>query len=979
MSDKNKEDIEDEYRTLCAELNMDNETQEEAWRAYTHTRQIYTLEGNQLHWLACALYDACRRSSVPTVGAQSTVEGNGVSLTRLLRNCSLSLIQFFDKARKWADMNNLKNNFVDKIEKLKRNFAVSHVIFKKYHPIFVHLFKDPSLNPPRLKTSRKQKRPPCLPSEVFDFGWTLFIRVKCEFPGISDDLVNSYHLLLSCVDYIHANAAIDKRSDLLMEDPVGVEGVPCILDRLCADHDGIPNEVKSIREHYLKPYIKKLFDEKFLKGDEENMCGILNKEVFEINFKNLRKEYEVYVLNIGEYDERVFLGEEATTEIGTPTKVNVGTPKDSELAEKIGVARRNLEMEFSGESLIPSTPLSGRHYIKSKEQQLVTPISTATYLVSRLNKMVAGRKSGGGPELATIFAKCNENTKENLKEKIKVLGSKFTDRYTAPTDNHPGSHASFAAMRLRMGEVLFYRILEKILVAEQKTSKSISMVLEQDAFIQVLFTACLEIVIFSYNSQRTFPWILDTFGLEAYQFYKVIEIIIRNEDSLARDVVKHLQRIEEQILESRAWVHSSPVWDAIRASEFGVPSCEDVSLPAMDTAAIAGQSPLSHHKSFAIRSPMTGDRFKSPVVTALARRQLFSAGMDPSGVSVLSVVPPAATAITFSPMKSGSGILSPMRPGGVMASPMKGGVAASRGGGRSKRTGSLSLFLRKVYNLAHLRLETLCNSMQLMDSEVRRKIWTCLEYTLMNHSTLMRDRHLDQLVMCSLYIVCKVSGRENEKNFTDIMRHYRSQPQAASHVYRSVLLKPVAPGDMAAAADKSHAATGAPPTPTRMANTSTVGTDGVERGDLIKFYNTVYMEKMQEFALKFRRQASLPPLSPLPVLRANPASPCRKVSESHSLYIRALKPNSTNKQFTSPMKPLSYSFSSSPAKDLDAINAMVRAEGGRKVGKRLLVDDGDDGEDEGEHKLLITDPTQPRGGANRMVEFLIGERSEAIS
>ena len=58
---------------------------------------------------------------------------------------------------------------------------------------------------------------------------------------------------------------------------------------------------------------------------------------------------------------------------------------------------------------------------------------------------------------------------------------------------------------------------------------------------------------------------------------------------------------------------------------------------------------------------------------------------------------------------------------------------------------------------------------------------------------------------------------------------------------------------------------------------------------------------------------------------------------------------------------------------------MVRAEGGRKVGKRLLVDDGDDGEDEGEHKLLITDPTQPRGGANRMVEFLIGERSEAIS
>ena len=57
------------------------------------------------------------------------------------------------------------------------------------------------------------------------------------------------------------------------------------------------------------------------------------------------------------------------------------------------------------------------------------------------------------------------------------------------------------------------------------------------------------------------------------------------------------------------------------------------------------------------------------------------------------------------------------------------------------------------------------------------------------------------------------------------------------------------------------------------------------------------MEKMQEFALKFRRQASLPPLSPLPVLRANPASPCRKVSESHSLYIRYLKETPTQRKF----------------------------------------------------------------------------------
>ena len=43
------------------------------------------------------------------------------------------------------------------INKLERNFNVSNVIFKKYQPIFVFLFKDPSRDPPKQNRSRKQK------------------------------------------------------------------------------------------------------------------------------------------------------------------------------------------------------------------------------------------------------------------------------------------------------------------------------------------------------------------------------------------------------------------------------------------------------------------------------------------------------------------------------------------------------------------------------------------------------------------------------------------------------------------------------------------------------------------------------------------------------------------------------------------------------------------------------------------------------
>ena len=81
------------------------------------------------------------------------------------------------------------------------------------------------------------------------------------------------------------------------------------------------------------------------------------------------------------------------------------------------------------------------------------------------------------------------------------------------------------------------------------------------------------------------------------------------------------------------------------------------------------------------------------------------------------------------------------------------------------------------------------------------------------------------------------------------------------------------------------------------------------------------MERLQEFSLKFKksRQNEAPPLSPLPkpLLRAHPQSPCRKISDNHSVYIRPLKVNASDTVTYnphSPHKPLTYSFSRSPAK-----------------------------------------------------------------
>jgi len=88
-----------------------------------------------------------------------------------------------------------------------------------------------------------------------------------------------------------------------------------------------------------------------------------------------------------------------------------------------------------------------------------------------------------------------------------------------------------------------------------------------------------------------------------------------------------------------------------------------------------------------------------------------------------------------------------------------------------------------------MRLQHLCSNLGLEDIQVRRKIWTIFEDSI-RHTDLIKDRHLDQLLMCAIYVICKVGNIMKIPDlFTVIMRYYRLQPQACSSVYRDVLIE----------------------------------------------------------------------------------------------------------------------------------------------------------------------------------------------
>ncbi|XP_068275804.1 retinoblastoma-like protein 1 isoform X3 [Nyctibius grandis] len=602
---------------------------------------------------------------------------------------------------------------------------------------------------------------------------------------------------------------------------------------------------------------------------------------------------------------------------------------------------------------------------------------------------------------------------ESIMSRVKEIGETFCRSYTQSTAEQPGSHIDFAVNRLKLAEILYYKILETIMVQETRRlhGKDLTAVLEQDVFHRSLMACCLEIVLFAYSSPRTFPWIIEVLDLRPFYFYKVIEVLIRSEEGLSRDMVKHLNSIEEQILESLAWTRDSALWSALQASENKVPTCEEVTFPSNFEAVNGGSglghlpvmpiSPIIHPRVKEVRTDLGGslrrdtqplspisvhERYSSPTAGS-AKRRLF--GDDSPREMQMEKILTEGTTLTFTPVSSiaaenvsvspGQTVLTvttatvPVKTGQKVTIPLH-GIANEMGGitlipismnlgqpckteaqapchlqvnqaqevhlpsaGKPKKTGSLALFYRKVYHLASVRLRDLCLKLD-VSSDLCRKIWTCFEFTLVHCADLMKDRHLDQLLLCAFYIMAKVT--KEERTFQDIMRSYRNQPQANSHVYRSVLLRNTsADGNQdVEMREDSSVKTESPSEQSAAENCSEAGAE--ERGDLIKFYNAVYVERVKSFALKYDitnqdHVMEAPPLSPFPSIKQQPVSP-RRISQQHSVYVSPHK----NGACLTPRSALLYKFNGSPSKSLKDINNMIK-QGEQRSKKRAITIDSD--------------------------------------
>ena len=109
---------------------------------------------------------------------------------------------------------------------------------------------------------------------------------------------------------------------------------------------------------------------------------------------------------------------------------------------------------------------------------------------------------------------------------------------------------------------LYYRVLESMCRAESQilsgSGNNLTSLLSNERFHRCMIACSAELVLATHKTvTMMFPAVLEKTGITAFDLSKVIEGFVRHEDTLPRELKRHLNSLEERLLESMAWEKGS--------------------------------------------------------------------------------------------------------------------------------------------------------------------------------------------------------------------------------------------------------------------------------------------------------------------------------------------------------------------------------------------------------------------------------------
>ncbi|XP_043929110.1 retinoblastoma-associated protein isoform X2 [Protopterus annectens] len=639
--------------------------------------------------------------------------------------------------------------------------------------------------------------------------WITFLLVKGKVLQMEDDLVISLQLLICVLEHF-----IKLTPPVLLNEPyktVVIELTTSVSHRTSRRSQNRNARISKATET----------DTRVLETlCKENECNL--EEVININStsvlpildslgiltsledskgEDLSKQYEELYLKTKDFDARLFLDNDKTV-----------LPVKMEWSELERTPRKSNSQEKN--VLIPPQ----------------TPVRAAMDVIQQLKMTLHSASDRPSEALISYFNNCTVNPTEDIIKRVEYLGNVFKEKFAEALGMEC---AEIGYQRFNLAKRLYFRVMESMLKSEEKrlSVQNFSKLLNIDTFHTSLLGCSVEVVMATYGSSGSilqtgtthaetnlsFPWILHIFKLKAFDFYKVIESFIKVEPCLTREMVKHLEGCEHRIMESLAWQTDSPIFELIKQSR------EQEGQTEQPEPTSSFSLPLQH-------SHTAADLYLSPVRSP--RKQ-----------------GPVAVRVNSTPCAENQAVAT---------------VQALHPPKQQKST-SLSLFFKKVYRLAYLRLNALCSLLLPGNTELEQVIWTLFQYTLQNEYELMKDRHLDQIMMCAMYGICKV--KNIDLRFKTIVTFYKDLPNTSQETFKHVLIR-----------------------------------DG-KYDSIIVFYNQVFMQKLKTNILQYASPRP-PTLSPIPHIPQSPykfpSSPMR-VPGGNNIYISPMR--SPYKPSEGPLSP----------------------------------------------------------------------------
>eukprot|EP00050_Salpingoeca_kvevrii_P011680 m.17196 g.17196 ORF g.17196 m.17196 type:complete len:907 (+) comp3571_c0_seq1:183-2903(+) len=559
------------FARLCGTIGVDQATASRAWDLWLRVRGSLCQDDLRRpeKWHACVLYvTACNMlpaepaaTSRRAPAAADNAGSSGLSLRDLLTACQLAPLPFFafleGFARRVLDPLAISAApaslprvalVEDQARERVRALEVALLLRHHFREAFDVVFPLHDHTGAETRQERWKMGALC---------WALFLIAKARTaPDMATDLLKAHNLMLCCIHFCYLNARQRPEFRNARFEEIGPLRALCSH---CSPAGSAPltalHDISVVRDKYWRPFLSSIVFEQRLLVDPaflgaffaDTRPRITDAPVFSPLEHNLRSIYAAYDALLRSeclYDER-HLDEVATSAAssaagnGAAGAAEAGSFTASPMVLSSSPARSGA----GGSASSSSSATGSAHIAAIKSIVSGCSVSTLETLLQGIAPSPVEAQAVVTETLAALSA---------ARRKLDAAGC-------ASSDNHEV---------FRVAVKLFFVLLESVVKFEDEHANCdkarLFALVSRSSFRGALLACSLEVVLHS-DGETRFPWILGALGVSAYEFQKLVELVIRADSSLSASTVKHLGRCEMLAIECLVWKSGSALFADLMA------------------------------------------------------------------------------------------------------------------------------------------------------------------------------------------------------------------------------------------------------------------------------------------------------------------------------------------------------------------------------------------------------------------------------